>query len=360
VRRKEEGTRRKVQGGRYKEEGTRRKVQGGRYKVQGTRYKAQRAYCGFRLPAGQAGNADGGVRSTVNTNNSNNPNNPNRFELQHGSTSAPMNLKKVPGLYIHIPFCRSKCGYCDFYSVTELASISGFIDALIEEMGMCSEIFKSFDTVYFGGGTPSMLPLNQIERILNGVCSHFNLLPDTENTLEANPGDLDLAYLTSLRNLGINRVNIGVQSFNEEILKFLGRRHSVGQALSALEDSRKAGFSNLGLDLIYGVPGQDKALWLKTLNQAVSLLPEHLSCYQLTIEPRTPLGKRHAQGEFSLPSEDLQYDFFMMTSETLERADMTSMKCRISPEGWRLLQDTTRNTGTIRPILDWGRQRIPS
>jgi len=256
----------------------------------------------------------------VNSSNSSHPSNPDRFELQHGSTSAPINLEKLPGLYIHIPFCKSKCDYCDFYSVTTSTSIPDFIDALIEEMRMYRELFKSFDTVYFGGGTPSILPLIQIERILNAVRMNVNLLPDTEITMEANPGDLDLGYLTSLRNLGVNRLNIGVQSFNKGILKFLGRRHSVRQAVSAIEDARKAGFSNLGLDLIYGVPGQDKALWLETLNQAVDFEPEHLSCYQLTVEPHTPLGKRYAQGKFSLPSEDLQYEFFMMTSEALEGA----------------------------------------
>jgi len=258
--------------------------------------------------------------NAVNSSISIHPSNPNWFEQQHGSTSAPMNLKKVPGLYIHIPFCKSKCGYCDFYSVTALASMPHFIDSLIEEIGMYGEAFECFDTVYLGGGTPSILPPNQIERILNAVRMNFNLLANTEITMEANPGDLDLAYLASLRNLGVNRLNIGVQSFNEEVLKFLGRRHSVGQAVSAIENTRKEGFDNLGLDLIYGIPGQEVTSWLETLTQAVSLQPEHLSCYQLTVEPHTPLGKRYAEGKFSLPSEDLQYKLFMMTSEILEDA----------------------------------------
>jgi oxygen-independent coproporphyrinogen-3 oxidase len=256
----------------------------------------------------------------VNSSNSSHPSNPNRFELQHGSTSAPINLKRVPGLYIHIPFCIKKCDYCDFYSVAALASMPDFINALIEEMGMYQEAFESFDTVYLGGGTPSILPLNQVERILNGVRSHFNLLANTEITLEANPGDLNLAYLTSLRNLGVNRLNIGVQSFNEEILKFLGRRHSLQDVLSSINGARKAGFENVGLDLIYGVPGQTLESWLKTLESALEFSPEHLSCYQLTMEPHTPLGSRHQRGEFSLPNVDLQYELFMKTSETLEEA----------------------------------------
>ena len=257
----------------------------------------------------------------VNSSNSSHPSNPNRFEQQHGSTSAPMNLKKVPGLYIHIPFCIKKCGYCDFYSVTTLASMPDFIDALIEEMRMYRGEFNSFDTIYIGGGTPSVLSSEQVKAILSEVRSNFDLVPNSEITLEANPADLNLSFLESLREIGINRLNIGIQSFDQKILDFLGRRHSAEQGVLAIQDSRRAGFRNLGLDLIYGVPGQKMTPWLETLNQAVAFEPEHLSCYQLTVEPHTPLGKRYAQGEFALPSEDLQYEFFMMTSETLEDAE---------------------------------------
>jgi len=229
-----------------------------------------------------------------------------------------MNLRKVPGLYIHVPFCISKCGYCDFYSVTSRSAIPVFLEALFKETTMYRGEFDLFDTVYFGGGTPSVLRPKEIQDALNAVRRNFDLSPNAEITMEANPGDLDLAYLASLRNLGVNRLNIGVQSFNEEILKVLGRRHSAGQAISAIANTRKAGFDNLGLDLIYGVPGQGMTQWLETLNQAISLLPEHLSCYQLTVEPHTPLGKRYGQREFSLPSEDLQHELFMKTSEILE------------------------------------------
>ena len=256
----------------------------------------------------------------VNSSNSSHPSNSNRFEQQHGSTSAPMNLKKVPGLYIHIPFCIKKCGYCDFYSVTTLASMPDFIDALIEEMRMYRGEFNSFDTIYIGGGTPSVLSSEQVKAILSEVRSNFDLALNSEITLEANPADLSLSFLESLREIGINRLNIGIQSFDQKILDFLGRRHSVEQGISAIQDSRRAGFRNLGLDLIYGVPGQKMTLWLETLNQAVAFEPEHLSCYQLTIEPRTPLGKRYGEKEFSLPSDDLQYEFFMKTSKTLEDA----------------------------------------
>ena len=180
--------------------------------------------------------------------------------------------------------------------------------------------FDAFDTVYIGGGTPSVLSAEQIRDILTAIRSNFNLLPDPEITVETNPGDLSLPYLESLREIGINRLNIGVQSFDQKVLDFLGRRHSAEEAASAIVDARKTGFGNIGLDLIYGVPGQEVASWLDTLNRALSFEPEHLSCYQLTVEEKTPLGRRHARGEFILPGEDIQLEFFVKTSEVLEGA----------------------------------------
>jgi len=225
---------------------------------------------------------------------------------------------KILGLYIHIPFCRTKCGYCNFYSVTSLSSIPDFLEALGREMELVLGEFGPFDTVYIGGGTPSILSLNEMENLLAGIRRNFALLSDVEMTMEANPADLDLSILQDLRNLGVNRLNIGIQSFDQKILNFLGRRHSSIEAISAIETARKAGFENIGLDLIYGVPGQGTRSWLDTLSQALAFDPEHLSCYQLTLESKTPLGKRYEQREFSLPVEELEYDFFIKTSESLE------------------------------------------
>jgi oxygen-independent coproporphyrinogen III oxidase len=227
---------------------------------------------------------------------------------------------KIPGLYIHIPFCLRKCHYCDFYSVTSTLLIPQFLEALFTEMKMYRGRFDAFDTVYIGGGTPSVLTAEQIRDIVAAARSNFNLLPDREITVETNPGDLRLPYLESLRDAGTNRLNIGVQSFDQKVLDFLGRRHSVGQAVAAIEDARKAGFKNVGLDFIYGVPGQAIGLWVHTLERAISFNPEHLSCYQLTLEPGTPLGRKQQEGEFPLPDEQLQHEFFMKTSETLEGA----------------------------------------
>jgi oxygen-independent coproporphyrinogen-3 oxidase len=273
-----------------------------------------------------------------------------------------MDLKN-PGLYIHIPFCLSKCLYCNFYSSTSISAVPDFLDALFKEMEMYRNRFNPFDpsaaprlrrelsrtpalqsrdkgplrvnpeqasgfrpgsrrvdTVYIGGGTPSLLNSQQLESILISVQKNFDLISTPEITVETNPADLDQSSLELMREIGISRINIGVQSFDEKILNFLGRRHFVKQAISAVEASRKAGFHNIGLDLIYGVPEQDIESWLDTLKQAVAFSPEHISCYQLTLESKTPLGIRYQAGEFSLPGEELQYEFFMKTSEFLEDA----------------------------------------
>ncbi len=227
---------------------------------------------------------------------------------------------KIPGLYIHIPFCLSKCPYCDFYSSTSVSVVPDFLDALFKEMEMYHNRFHPFDTVYVGGGTPSLLSPRQMEDILMSVQKNFDLISNPEITIETNPADLNRSFLESMHEIGINRVNIGVQSFDGKVLNFLGRRHSVKQAISAVENARTAGFHNIGLDLIFGVPEQDLDSWLDTLKQAVVFSPEHISCYQLTLEAKTSLGIRHRAGEFSIPGEEVQYEFFMKTSEFLEEA----------------------------------------
>ncbi len=225
-----------------------------------------------------------------------------------------------PGLYIHIPFCLSKCPYCSFYSQTDLSLIPGFIEALGKEIEIISPTFSSpFDTVYIGGGTPSVLHTRQIEEILGKIRKYFRLTRSAEFTLEANPGDLDFSYLQALRELGIHRLNLGVQSFAPDALSFLGRRHTAEKAVQAIEASRKAGFHLLGLDLIYGVPGQALESWLGTLNKALTFFPEHLSCYQLTLEEDTPMGKAHRMGAFAFPEEEELRQFFLATSESLEK-----------------------------------------
>jgi oxygen-independent coproporphyrinogen-3 oxidase len=232
--------------------------------------------------------------------------------LDHGNN--------LPGLYIHIPFCRSKCSYCSFYSTTSLERIDDFLSGLLTEMNFYGPSFGRFDTLYIGGGTPSVLSIKHFSGILTHVHKTFHFTENPEITVEINPADMSFNVLKSLRSMGVNRISIGAQSFNDNILAFLGRRHTGSQARRTIVDAGRAGFENIGIDLMYGIPGQDIPLWAETLEEAISCEPEHLSCYQLTLEDDTPLGKRHRMGEFLHPDEDRQYDFFMRTSTVLEGA----------------------------------------
>jgi oxygen-independent coproporphyrinogen-3 oxidase len=229
-------------------------------------------------------------------------------------------IQKSPGLYIHIPFCRSKCLYCNFFSVTSLSGKPGFLEALFTEMEMYRDAFARFDTLYIGGGTPSVLDIKEMEALVANIRQCFTIAGDAEITVEVNPADIEFRHLKFMKNLGINRLNIGVQSLDENILIFLGRRHSPEQGKSAIEDARRAGFDNIGIDLVYGVPGQSMESWLSTLQTILSTGVEHLSCYQLTLETGTVLKNRYDAGEFTMPDEALQIDFFLNTSEALEAA----------------------------------------
>lgn len=221
------------------------------------------------------------------------------------------------GLYIHIPFCLSKCGYCSFYSIASTQQIPEFVKAVKDEMSFYNDAFRFIDTIYIGGGTPSLLSLPEINEILNAVNSHFAVDRRAEITMEVNPGDVSFEYLRSLRKSGINRLNIGVQSFADPILAFLGRRHSSRQAADSVKAARRAGFENIGLDLIYGVHGQDMESWEQTLERAMSYSPEHLSCYQLSLEKKTPLFTRYKENRLGYLSENDALNFFIATSRLL-------------------------------------------
>ncbi|MBM4313494.1 MAG: radical SAM family heme chaperone HemW [Deltaproteobacteria bacterium] len=228
-----------------------------------------------------------------------------------------------PGLYIHIPFCLSKCPYCDFYSSTDLTAIPDFLAALRREMSL-NEGFKSgFDTVYIGGGTPSLLSQTLLDRLIGDILTAFTIASDAEITVEVNPGDTTAGRLTALRRAGVNRLSIGCQSFDDGALAFLGRRHRADQAVEAIHRTRDAGFENLGIDLIYGLPGpygDAFATWLDTLRTALAFRPEHLSCYQLTVETGTPLADRVRKGEIALPDPGFQSRYFHRTAAILEEA----------------------------------------
>ena len=224
----------------------------------------------------------------------------------------------LPGLYVHVPFCQSKCHYCDFNSSTDSYLIPDWLAALEKEALWYQDRFDVFDTLYLGGGTPSLLDLRPLAALLQALRRHFRFTPATEVTLEANPDDLGPEKLRAYLDLGVNRLSVGVQSFHDRELAFLGRRHNARQTVEALEAARIAGFGNLSLDLIYGLPGQRLEDWNQTLEQALSFQPEHLSCYQLTYEPETPLGRRKARGEAAPATEEEERGFFLFTSRFLE------------------------------------------
>ena len=221
------------------------------------------------------------------------------------------------GLYFHIPFCRHKCPYCDFYSISRLEALPAFLTALHREVALRAEPSMAVDTVYFGGGTPSLCPPDSVADLIDGVKTHFRLDAKAEVTLEANPGAVTAEDLVRLRSAGVNRLNIGIQSFREDALGFLGRIHSRTQAIAVVDQARSAGFDNLGLDLIYGLPGQTTADWMADLNRALDFRPEHLSCYILTFAPGTPMNRDLQQGRLNPPDEDHVAAMFETTAAFL-------------------------------------------
>ena len=216
------------------------------------------------------------------------------------------NISTNPGIYIHIPFCEHKCGYCDFYSVTQSSHNEAFISALLHEISLVKDsaaFDKHFDTIYLGGGTPSLLEIWHLEKIFGALKAHFPFERDTETTIEINPGTVDYNKLSAYKTLGINRLSIGVQSFNDDELRFLERIHNSAQARKAIESARRAGFDNIGLDLISALPAHSLSSWEKNLKEALSYRPEHLSVYNLTYEQGTPFYQRLQKGEIVPKSE---------------------------------------------------------
>jgi oxygen-independent coproporphyrinogen-3 oxidase len=230
-------------------------------------------------------------------------------------------------LYVHAPFCRAKCRYCAFYSLAAGPAgppphrLSRYLDALEAEMDHQAERYGrvSASSLFFGGGTPSLLGGEALARIMAGLRRRFDLDPDAEITLEANPDSASPSLLRAARELGVNRLSLGVQSLDDAALKSLGRTHDAAQARLAFAQARAAGFANIGLDLIFGLPGQSAAAWLDTLRQALALEPEHLSCYGLTVEPGTPLAG-DAEALAACPDEDSQAEMFLRGSELLAAA----------------------------------------
>ncbi len=261
-------------------------------------------------------------------------------------------------LYIHIPFCRHRCAYCDFNTYAgQEESIPVYVDALcreIEFVGAMAPARLAAHTVFFGGGTPSLLSPRQFNSILAAIRCNFDLAPDAEITMEANPGTVSPGSLVELRQSGINRVSFGAQSANGEELRLLERAHTFLDVLDALSSARRAGFDNLNLDLIYGLPGQLVETWKTTVNRVLELHPEHISAYALTLEHGTPFGRWSARGLLPLPDPDSAAEMYEWAGEAFEAAGYAqyeisnwarrgaadgtnlSMSCRHNLQYWRL------------------------
>ncbi len=220
----------------------------------------------------------------------------------------------MAGIYIHIPFCKQRCTYCDFYKETGSNNnqIDAFVDALIQEIQLRKSYLNGDDisTVYFGGGTPSVLNFNQFKKIFNVIYNCFNVEDDAEITMEANPDDLTEVYLKTLSPLPFNRLSIGIQSFNNAHLKKINRRHDAQQAKDAVINARKHGFKNISIDLIYALPGQTIDDWKYQLEEAFKLNVEHISAYGLTYEEGTALWKQRNKGLVKVTEDEVTLQMF--------------------------------------------------
>lgn len=226
----------------------------------------------------------------------------------------------MAGLYIHIPFCEKRCLYCDFFSQTDSSSKEAFLQALLREMELRSDYLKGeeLETVYLGGGTPSQLLPGELERIFRQIDRLYKVSATAEITLEANPDDLTPAYIQSLRKLPVNRISMGIQSFNDTDLTFLNRRHTARQAVEAVEQCRSAGFDNLSIDLIYGLPGQTPEAWESNLAQALRLDIPHLSAYHLIYEEGTPLYRQWQAGKVRAVGEETSLRLFTLLIDRMK------------------------------------------
>jgi oxygen-independent coproporphyrinogen-3 oxidase len=220
----------------------------------------------------------------------------------------------MAGVYIHIPFCRSFCRYCDFYSVTDCSETDAFVEAIIREASLRSGYLynETVETVYLGGGTPSLLSVEQAEKILNAVRKNFSVISDPEITVEVNPDDIRAGYIRSLAAIGVNRISVGVQSWDDGRLKFLGRRHTSRQSAEALEKAFSEGIKNVSADLIYGLPGMTTADLRQDIEKTLTFPVTHISAYHLTIEEGTPLYRLREKGKLTETDEETSSSMFML------------------------------------------------
>jgi oxygen-independent coproporphyrinogen-3 oxidase len=227
----------------------------------------------------------------------------------------------MAGIYVHIPFCRKACHYCNFHFSTSVQLMNGFVEALLKEIELQKHyIAEPVSTVYFGGGTPSILSVADLRRILEKLHYTFTINPDAEITIEANPDDITSEKAQQWKMLGINRLSIGVQSFYEEDLQWMNRAHNAAQAINSIHTVQQAGFDNLTIDLIYGTPTLSDAHWQKNVQQAINLNISHLSCYALTVEPKTALDKMIKQNKIANVESDKQARHFELLMQWMNEA----------------------------------------
>ena len=228
---------------------------------------------------------------------------------------------KNGGIYIHIPFCTEKCIYCDFYSLpNQEQTIEPFIKNLCKEISIRSKkstIDWKIDTIFIGGGTPSLLSESDLENIISAINKNFNLNDLKEFTIEANPGEFDYNKMTSFKLMGVNRISFGFQSLNLDMLKFMSRWHTPEDSISSYKNARKAGYTNINIDMIFGIPGQTLDVWSNNLETIVSLEPEHISAYSLTVEKQTPLYHLVQSDRVKMPHENIDLDMFNFTIDFL-------------------------------------------
>lgn len=218
----------------------------------------------------------------------------------------------MAGIYIHIPFCKTRCSYCDFYSTTESSLSTPYIDAVCQELILRKDYLGSepIRTIYLGGGTPSQLTYSELKQLFDTLAQHYDITGATEITMEANPDDLSLGYLEELKSLPINRLSIGIQTFQPSMLKKLNRRHTSEQAIKAVLDAKKSGFDNISIDLMYGLPDETMENWLRDIQQAIDLDIQHISAYHLIYEKGTVMHKKLTQGFIQEVDEDFSLQSF--------------------------------------------------
>ena len=228
----------------------------------------------------------------------------------------------MAGIYIHIPFCKQRCNYCAFYSTTLYNIREKYVDALCKEIVLRKEYAGSapIGTIYFGGGTPSTLTMEQLQKICGTIYSTHSVSPTAEVTIECNPDDLTPDFLAQLKQLPFNRISMGVQSFNDTQLKRLGRRHNAQKAREAVHNAREAGYNNISIDLIFALPGSTITEWEHDLDSAIALHPDHLSAYNLTYEEGTPLYRALERGDFAELSEEENIEQFQMLITKMKEA----------------------------------------